>query len=385
MNTSIGLRRLLLTAALALGSFGAFAVSLAEACNVPVFRYALEHWQPDAYRGVLFHRGPLSTSEQQRLDTLREKGGRNQFNLAIRTVDLDSSPEPADRELLSLLGNPELPRLVVLYPVRSQINQPAWSGPFDNALLSALVDSPVRHELLHRLTAGQTGVWLMVDCGDSRQDDAAAKTLEQELKRLQQTLELPKLTDAPEDVIQEGPPLRVEFSLLRIRRNDPAEQPLIAMLLGSESDLASLNEPVVFPVFGRSRALMPLIGAGISRENVQDSAKFLAGACSCQVKELNPGFDLLMTADWAKLLTWAKSPPMAAAALAVPAETEPELVPIPGGSKPESSSPAAGETISTESQTRLPAAGPESSLKVSPLLVLVGALVAALVVAVARR
>ena len=39
------------------------------ACNVPVFRYALEHWRSDPYQVVFFHRGELTpeqTAEIQR-------------------------------------------------------------------------------------------------------------------------------------------------------------------------------------------------------------------------------------------------------------------------------------------------------------------------------
>ncbi len=120
---------------------------------------------------------------------------------------------------------------------------------------------------------------------------------------------------------------------MRIRRDDSREQALIAMLSGCEPDLATLKEPQVFPVFGRGRALLPLVGMGISPDNIRDSATFLAGACSCQVKELNPGFDLLLTADWKALLSWAKSPAFASGRSPASKSGEPELVPIPGGSK----------------------------------------------------
>ncbi len=39
--------------------------TMAWACNVPVFRYALDHWRPDAYRAVILHHGPLTESSQQ--------------------------------------------------------------------------------------------------------------------------------------------------------------------------------------------------------------------------------------------------------------------------------------------------------------------------------
>lgn len=307
----------------------------AAACNVPVFRYALEHWQPDAYRVVLFHRGSLSPAEQEQLAALNAAVKTTPANVSIRTVNLAAAVEPGDRHLLLLAGNPDLPRLIVQYPVQAQIEQPAWSGSLDSAELAALFDSPSRQEVLRRLIAGQSGVWLLVEGGDAKKDDAAAATLEQALKRLPQTIALPKLTDAPEDQIAGGPALRVEFSLLRVHRDDSAERPLVAMLLGSEPDLAELNEPIVFPVFGRCRALLPLVGAGISSENILESAKFLAGACSCQVKELNPGFDLLIAADWKEQVAWAKVP-IGDGRESSSQIGEPEMLPIPSGSKPQS-------------------------------------------------
>ena len=40
--------------------------------------------------------------------------------------------------------------------------------------LAKLFDSPLRREILKRLTGGQTAVWLMIDSGDA---DAVASTL----------------------------------------------------------------------------------------------------------------------------------------------------------------------------------------------------------------
>src|SRR5207249_2313709 len=44
--------------------------------------------------------------------------------------------------------------------------------------------------------------------------------------------------------------------------------------------------------------LLPLIGKGITAENIGGDARFLIGPCTCKVKEQNPGVDLLMVADW---------------------------------------------------------------------------------------
>src|SRR5262245_15707935 len=73
---------------------------------------------------------------------------------------------------------------------------------------------------------------------------------------------------------------------------------LLATFLGMEDDLHKRQEPIVFPVFGRGIALHALVGKGITEENIATAAGFLVGECSCEVRRLNPGVDLLMTADW---------------------------------------------------------------------------------------
>ena len=37
-----------------------FATSTGQACNIPVFRYALERWKPDASEVIIFHDGKIS-------------------------------------------------------------------------------------------------------------------------------------------------------------------------------------------------------------------------------------------------------------------------------------------------------------------------------------
>ena len=42
----------------------------AQACSVPVFRYALERFEVDPYEFVVFHRGPLAPDVKPAIDTL---------------------------------------------------------------------------------------------------------------------------------------------------------------------------------------------------------------------------------------------------------------------------------------------------------------------------
>ncbi len=305
-------------------------ITAAHACNVPVFRFALERWRPDPYRVTVFHRGALSDVDRALIAPLEEQQDKSQLNLAVRTLDV-SEIDDTDQDLLAARNNITMPTLVLHYPAHLRIAGPFWIAPLSKKSLTSLTDSPIRQELIRRLADGQTSVWLLLECGQREKDDAAAMLVQEQLKQLEQKLKLPELTDSSEDKLLAATPLKVAFSLLRVPRSD-AEQPLISMLLKSESDLLEYSDPMVFPVFGRGRALLPLIGAGITADNIHDSAAFLVGACSCEVKEQNPGFDLLLAADWDTLLSQDGVPLLASQTRNVAPPGEAELVPIPSGS-----------------------------------------------------
>ena len=55
---------------------------------------------------------------------------------------------------------------------------------------------------------------------------------------------------------------------------------------------------MAFPVIGRGRVLYALVGKGNFEDTIAMASRFVVGPCSCQVKDQNPGFDLLMNVDW---------------------------------------------------------------------------------------
>jgi len=324
--------------------FAGFSLAaVAFACNVPVFRFALERWRPDAYRITVLHRGALGEAERELLRPLEELRNQTQANLDFRAIDIlepantpieaaiASSPLPA--ELLSQVKDGK-PWLVVQYPEYLRIEVPVWNGPLNREAIERLVDSPVRKELVRRLVEGQTAVWLLLESGDKDRDAAVADLLAEEIVGLERNLKLPELTSEPDDELLAKTPFKVAFSVLRVPRDAELELALAGMLIRCEPDLADRSDAMVYPVFGRGRAMLPLIGAGITAKNIQDSAAFLVGPCSCQVKELNPGFDLLLSADWNDLLSQdgQQLTAMQSNRLA-PASGETELVPIPVGSR----------------------------------------------------
>ena len=79
----------------------------------------------------------------------------------------------------------------------------------------------------------------------------------------------------------------------------PQEAAFASMLLGSEPDLRDFDEPIAIPIYGRGRTFFALVGKGINEEMIHENCQFLCGACSCQVKQENPGVDMLMAVDWA--------------------------------------------------------------------------------------
>jgi hypothetical protein len=90
----------------------------------------------------------------------------------------------------------------------------------------------------------------------------------------------------------------MRFSVLEIDPADSDEQFLTSLLKGFEPDSIDNGQPLVVPVFGRGRALEVIPAGQVNAGLVEDLTLFLCGACSCQVKERNPGFDLLISAKW---------------------------------------------------------------------------------------
>jgi hypothetical protein len=104
--------------------------------------------------------------------------------------------------------------------------------------------------------------------------------------------------------------LRVEFTAVRLRADDLAEQAFASLLRGSEPDLREFNEPIAIPLYGRGRTYFALVGAGVTGTTVDENGQFLCGACSCQVKQDNPGLDMLMAVDWAEKVQGTAMPPV---------------------------------------------------------------------------
>ena len=275
----------------------------AHTCDIPVFRYALENWPADPYRVLVFYRHDPPPTTRSLLDSLRHSSTTGAANFALTAIDLSTPLEPPLRQLWDAQADPVLPWMIVAYPGAPLSAPPVWSGPFAPSTASQLLDSPLRSECGRRLLQGETAVWILLESGRGEIDDAAAERLTTHLAAAEQNLVRDSLAVEPEDPEAAArSALQPSFSLLRLSRADPDERILVAMLLNSEWDLHLTDLPIAFPVFGRGRILYALVGDGISADNIHQACAFLVGDCSCQIKDQNPGTDLLTTVDWEREL-----------------------------------------------------------------------------------
>ena len=271
-------------------------------CPIPVYQYSLEWWEQDPYEVYVFDNGEFTEEQEALLQKIQaiSQGDKDSLpvNLRLRRVQADSNERLLAHSALQGQVPDTFPWMVVYYPsVSSNRRVPIWSGALTEKNFNALVDSPLRQQICEQLINRVSVVWVLLESGNTRKDNEAAILLTRELTRLQQTLVIPDIEKWGVDDITISP---IQFDLLRLSREDSAEHMLIAMLMSSEIDLHDyISEPMVFPVFGRGLIMDALIGKGINPYMIRKTAEFLTGPCSCTVKSLNPGTDLLTTADWA--------------------------------------------------------------------------------------
>jgi len=243
-------------------------------------------------------------------------------NIYVETIDVSGGIESETLDWFEGQSAVKAPALVAFYPPRYAGMAAAWIGEISLDHARELVDSPARRELLRRIVLGDSAVWLLVDSGDADADEAAATVLKTASVTAKEEIGLPEgvltLTEAEElaesedglpydfdrkNVLGSGIPLTMNFSVLRVGASAAGEGAFREMLYRSDPETAAgTNGPVAYAVFGQGRALGPILGDDIDEDVLLDASYYICGACSCEVKSENPGFDLLMSANWWSLL-----------------------------------------------------------------------------------
>jgi len=318
----------------------AFSTVAAHACSIPVFRYALDRWQADPFA--------LEISANDAKDEAVARFLRNLTDAS----PLNLMPSRSNEEGLSRLT----------FPHAAPDATPAWSGKLDGTTLPRITGSPARAEIVKRILAGDCGVWVLVESGQRASDDRAAAALEKRLRYLEQVAQIPPIDpNDPSSQLGPGPALHVKFSLLRIKRDDAAEEVFTSMLAGPNHDMENANGPWLALVFGRGRALGAWPAEGFGDEQTDEACLFLLGACSCEVKRMNPGWDLLVDVNWNESLQAMGLPPPPSEELQKPVVAAQEVgtvQPEAAAPKPEPEKPGAAkpETVTIAAVTAKAAA-----------------------------
>ena len=273
------------------------------ACNIPVFRYALERWAPDRIEVIIFHTEPLSTADQQSVNAISQQTSVKDgpANAAVREYLIGTNRDEDLEDLwkrVSTAKDVETPYVVVRSKASKGARVNSWRGPLRKFASSQTLTSPVRQQISRELLGGTSVVWLVLRSEDEKKTDNVVRQLNADLKALARTIELPDGIGLPGSELMSEVPLLMKFKVVTVDPADPRERYLVELLQGLAPESLSEKEPLAVPVFGRGRALEVIPGSDVTTELTKDLTMFLCAACSCQVKDMNPGFDLLMATDW---------------------------------------------------------------------------------------
>ncbi len=270
----------------------------AWACDTPVYRYAMYNWTAESYVVVYAYEGEPDPVDDSANEVLANAGTEDHpANVRFLSIDVshpdDVQQLPREMQMAIGQGSDAQPPYHCVFSPHSRL---LLQERLDETTAQQLIESPARQTLTELLKTGSAGVLVLLECENPEANAMALQEAEAAIARAAAG-EIQPFTLAGAEVDgEEVEPF--EVGLIVVSRDDPEEQALVNMLLDVEDDLREFTEPMIFGVYGRGRAGWPYLGKGITKENMDDALAFMSGACSCEVKEQNPGMDLLVSADW---------------------------------------------------------------------------------------
>lgn len=224
------------------------------ACTTRVSEWILLNTLPEQYSLIFFHNGPVTETLKKQNLTIAES--IKTANIRFKTVTLQDVKEPYwglyyEDRLFSKYNNPDE--------------------------LMNLTSSPLRERIAAELLAGKLCVMLYLRTDNKEKDEKGLQILQKALG---------------------SSPFGKIVTLFELSRNSKEEAHFASLLLNVENDLMGIQEPMVFGIFGRFKALEPLLGEGISEENINLMIDYLTAECSCLIKDDLPGTDILFTDKW---------------------------------------------------------------------------------------
>ncbi len=284
------------------------------ACDTPVYRYAMYNWPPAPYVVVHFHDGPIAEEDEAVHELLRSasRDEADAANVMLQTLDVSEAEQMQQLpEVVAEAWKSQPADAAPLHMVFSPWRALVFTGRLTEAEAKNMLNSPARRELTQLLADGNAAVLVMLDGTDEEANKAAEQVAAGTVAKVSDgqismtpgaamfatpDAQLPLDTPAEETADQPETPT---LAMVKVSPDDPKEQWLVRCLMSVEADLGEYKgQPMVFPVYGRGRAMPPYLGQGITEENLTECLAFLCGACSCMIKDQNPGADLLVRCDW---------------------------------------------------------------------------------------
>jgi hypothetical protein len=143
--------------------------------------------------------------------------------------------------------------------------------------VQGLLSSPLREKIAGEIMKGKLCIMLYLNSGIRDKDEKGLAVLKKAVG---------------------SSPFSAIIPVVELNRTDPEERHFVSMLLNVESDLKNLREPMLFGIFGKFKALEPLVAGGITEENINYMIEFLTADCSCLIKDNLPGTDILYKGNW---------------------------------------------------------------------------------------
>ena len=290
-------------------------VSAAQACSLPVFRYALENWEADNHILML----PANTADEQRKwwnDFLEN----NEFEYEIMEI--------TDPDMPAGLYFPKGFGPWITYEAFK--NKKAQQ--FDDKQITKLWSSPASQKLIDGILAGDSLVFL-ISGGDAKARKAAEEKMRPRIATLLEYIELAEdvveswmnyhnppdeFYSPPRGHVASPVPLGMAVSFVHLEKDDALAKQVRCMYVAEElydqKEADADNKVTVTVVFGRGRAIPVGFIDDINNELIDDVLHFITGACSCKIKNENPGHDLMLPIFWDNHLWEASSKPQGAAA-----------------------------------------------------------------------
>ncbi|MEM8733968.1 MAG: hypothetical protein AAGG44_07095, partial [Planctomycetota bacterium] len=161
---------------------------VAQACNIPVFRYALERWKSDAYEVLVFHNEAFDPAASEQVSKLQKQADQL-GNISVELVPLsamtaeqtttwkqfgpDTGPASTNKESASDTAQAYV--LLQAQLKRKKLN--IWQGNLSEFDSASLLRSPARKKVASRLLAGDSVVWLVLLGEEPQANDQLRSTL----------------------------------------------------------------------------------------------------------------------------------------------------------------------------------------------------------------